>query len=55
MWVETLEKVRFCRKESLREAGGVHIPVQAASAAGFFFSEREHTQEGQNDVTKSAK
>lgn len=36
MWGETLEKVRFCRREVSREAGGVHIPVQAASLAEDF-------------------
>lgn len=49
-----LEKVTFCRKESLRAAGGVRIPAQAASVAGLF-SEHGCAPERQNDVTKSAK
>lgn len=43
MWVETFAKVRFCRRERLREAGGVHIPVQAASVAGLFLRAWTHS------------
>lgn len=46
MWIETLEKVRLCKRQSSREAGGVCRPAQAASVAGLFSQSMDMLRKG---------
>lgn len=52
MWIGTSGKVRCCRKEGWREAGGVLVHTQTASVAELS-SELGQAQERQNNGIRS--